>query len=194
MVHRDSVLHSEVGHKYWCEIPAREARFSNSSDQKKLIASTLKFRQRTLGDRGRREGIPSKQSLRLYLPKCPNRLKATRLAKEVGGDLMMFVVGQSMWQWTPKHGWAWEGLCTPENEIDRMEICFFSPCFTSPLFTLCSHNFLIRGICYDTSGCHYKLIQNKVEWFVSLKDILIEMVISKLKSTMSIIGVSTIII
>lgn len=105
---------------------------------------------------------------------------------------MMFVAGQSMWQWTPTQGRAWEGLCTPENEVDRMEICFLSPCFTY----LYSHCVLIvssvGGICYNTSGCHYKLIQNKVEWFVSPKDILIEMVISKLQSTTRIIGVSAI--
>lgn len=152
MVHRAHLLHSDFGHKYWCEIPVRGARFPNSFDQKKFIASTLKFRQRTRGDGKRGEEIPSKQSL-LYLPKCPNGLKATRLAKEVGGDsnepCRILSLKRVVCHWKPNR--------SEENWL-------LLPCFTSPLFTLCSHHFLIRGVYYDTSVCHTN--KPKLSWVI----------------------------
>ena len=47
---------------------------------------------KTLGDWGGGrggEGNPFQKNLLLYLPKCFSKLKAAKLAREVGGDLMV---------------------------------------------------------------------------------------------------------
>lgn len=51
----------------------------------------------TLGGRGRGEGIPSKQSLSLYPQSVPVDEKQQGWPKKLGGDIMVFAVGQSMW-------------------------------------------------------------------------------------------------